>query len=46
VVGLLAEGLWLGLSTLISFMPIIFHSFNLMVALIEDSGLSGARRPS
>jgi len=33
----LAEGLWLGLSTVISFMPIIFI-FYLMVALIEDSG--------
>jgi len=37
VVAFLAEGLWLGLSTVISFMPIIFI-FYLMVALIEDSG--------
>ncbi len=34
---LLSEGLWMGATTVISFMPIIFI-FYLMIALIEDSG--------
>lgn len=34
---LISEGLWMGATTVISFMPIIFL-FYLMIALIEDSG--------
>ncbi len=34
---LLSEGLWMGATTVISFMPIIFL-FYMMIALIEDSG--------
>ncbi|MCT0200293.1 ferrous iron transport protein B [Synechococcus sp. CS-1325] len=37
LIGLLSDGLWLGITTVISFMPIIFL-FYLMIALIEDSG--------
>jgi ferrous iron transport protein B len=37
LVQLATDGLWLGLTTVVSFMPIIFL-FYLMVSLIEDSG--------
>jgi ferrous iron transport protein B len=37
LVGLVSDGLWMGITTVISFMPIIFL-FYLMIALIEDSG--------
>ncbi len=37
LVHLATDGLWLGLTTVVSFMPIIFL-FYLMISLIEDSG--------
>ncbi len=37
LIQLLSDGLWTGISTVVSFMPIIFL-FYLMIALIEDSG--------
>jgi len=37
LIGLLSDGLWLGITTVVSFMPIIFL-FYLMISLIEDTG--------